>query len=319
LGYRAATPGEQALALRLLDDSVHYWRSSGHAQALATAQFMYGYAIAWPAADAASWAQAVPSFRESLALGRQDGPGWVCYLSLYCLAEAARLNQDHVQAEALVTESVALARAAGDDWSASLALISLGWQVVLRGDSDRASVCASASLDQMSELGDLRSSTYALELLGGVAAVTGRAERAARLFGAAEALREPIGDLMPASVRPERAKCVATARALLSPSVFATAWATGRAMPLKGAARYARTVAQTPSTDTRGESPPSRLTRREREVLQLVARGNTNREIGSTLVLSHRTVKRHLDNIFAKLAVSSRTAAATLALRAGLV
>jgi DNA-binding NarL/FixJ family response regulator len=59
----------------------------------------------------------------------------------------------------------------------------------------------------------------------------------------------------------------------------------------------------------------ARLTRRELEVLELVARGNTNREMASTLVLNHRTVKRHLDS--PKLDVSSRTAAA-VGLRAGL-
>ena len=102
-----------------------------------------------------------------------------------------------------------------------------------------------------------------------------------------------------ASVRPERAKCIAAASASLSASEFAAAWARGRAMPLDVAATYARTVEPARPADTPREPTPARLTRREREVLALVARGNTNREIASALVLSHRTVKRHLDNIFA--------------------
>jgi non-specific serine/threonine protein kinase len=318
-GYLAATRGEQTLALRALDESLHYWRSNGYRPALATALWLHGYTLAWPAADAASWAEAVPSFRESLTLARQAGPRWATYLSLYCLAEAARLNHEHERAEALIIESVALARQAGDGWSASLAEISLGWQVLLRGDSERARACGLESLDQMSELGDVRRGSYALETLGAVAAVTGQPVRAARLFGAAEALREPIGDLMPASVRPERAKSVAAARALLSASEFDAAWAAGRAMPLDVAVTYARTAEPTRPADTSYEPAPARLTRREREVLALVARGNTNREIAGALVVSHRTVKRHLDNIFAKLGVSSRTAAATEGLRSGLV
>jgi DNA-binding NarL/FixJ family response regulator len=55
------------------------------------------------------------------------------------------------------------------------------------------------------------------------------------------------------------------------------------------------------------------LTARELEVLRLVAGGRSNREIASELVLSEHTVARHLPNIFAKLGVSSRTAASAFA------
>jgi DNA-binding CsgD family transcriptional regulator len=61
------------------------------------------------------------------------------------------------------------------------------------------------------------------------------------------------------------------------------------------------------------------LTARELEVLRLVAAGKTNREIASTLVISDRTVARHLQNIFAKLRVSSRTAASTFAFEHDLI
>lgn len=57
------------------------------------------------------------------------------------------------------------------------------------------------------------------------------------------------------------------------------------------------------------------LTDRELEVLRLVAAGRTNREVASTLVISRHTVARHLQNIFAKLGVGSRTAAATAAVQ----
>lgn len=55
------------------------------------------------------------------------------------------------------------------------------------------------------------------------------------------------------------------------------------------------------------------LTPRELEVLRLVAAGSSNREIAVMLVISEHTVARHLQNIFAKLGVSSRTAAGAFA------
>jgi DNA-binding CsgD family transcriptional regulator len=58
---------------------------------------------------------------------------------------------------------------------------------------------------------------------------------------------------------------------------------------------------------------PGGLTPREAEVLALVARGMTNREVADLLVLSERTVARHLANLYTKLGVTSRTAAAAYA------
>ncbi|WP_202619336.1 helix-turn-helix transcriptional regulator [Ornithinimicrobium cavernae] len=60
------------------------------------------------------------------------------------------------------------------------------------------------------------------------------------------------------------------------------------------------------------------LTEREVEVLRLVAAGHSNRQIATQLVLSERTVARHLSNIFGKLRVGSRTAAAAYAFEHGL-
>jgi hypothetical protein len=86
----------------------------------------------------------------------------------YCLAEAARMNTELDQAQALISESVTVALEAGDRWSAALALISQGWYFLLRGNTDSAKARAWDSLDQMSALGDLRISTCALETLGAV-------------------------------------------------------------------------------------------------------------------------------------------------------
>jgi DNA-binding NarL/FixJ family response regulator len=64
--------------------------------------------------------------------------------------------------------------------------------------------------------------------------------------------------------------------------------------------------------------PLPELTDREREVLALVARGHTNPAIARQLVLSPKTVKNHVSNIFAKLAVADRAEAIAKARRAGL-
>jgi DNA-binding NarL/FixJ family response regulator len=63
----------------------------------------------------------------------------------------------------------------------------------------------------------------------------------------------------------------------------------------------------------------SNLTPREREVLRLVSAGKTNKEIARELVISERTARTHVSKVLGKLGVTSRTQAALLAVREGLV
>ncbi|MGH3055653.1 MAG: LuxR C-terminal-related transcriptional regulator, partial [Gaiellaceae bacterium] len=68
-----------------------------------------------------------------------------------------------------------------------------------------------------------------------------------------------------------------------------------------------------------GDAGASPLTRRERQVLALVAAGQSNRGIAEQLVVSEHTVHRHVANILRKLAVPTRAAAAARATRDGLL
>jgi ATP/maltotriose-dependent transcriptional regulator MalT len=70
---------------------------------------------------------------------------------------------------------------------------------------------------------------------------------------------------------------------------------------------------------TEGAAPGHPLTARECEVLALVAQGQTNRGIATSLFLSEKTVARHLSNIFTKINVNSRTAATAYAYEHGLM
>ncbi len=79
----------------------------------------------------------------------------------------------------------------------------------------------------------------------------------------------------------------------------------------KAAARLMREV--------RAPESPETLTERETEVLRLLARGRSNKEIAYDLTIGEKTVKTHVSNILSKLSVPSRTQAALYAVRIGLV
>ena len=70
---------------------------------------------------------------------------------------------------------------------------------------------------------------------------------------------------------------------------------------------------------SRASAHPFRLTRREREVLSLVAAGYANKEIAQTCAVSEETVKHHLTRMFDKVGASSRVELAMLASHAGLI
>lgn len=68
-----------------------------------------------------------------------------------------------------------------------------------------------------------------------------------------------------------------------------------------------------------GEAPVDQLTPREMEVLRLIAKGQSNKEIADTLIVSEKTIKTHVSNILSKLHLADRTQAAIYALRQRIV
>ena len=114
---------------------------------------------------------------------------------------------------------------------------------------------------------------------------------------------------------------VDAARAMLGETAWEEAFAQGRAMSAEEAAEFALSeeVVPTPESPPGGGETDDPLTRREREVAALVARGFSNREIASEVHLSGRTIENHIANIKRKLGRSSRTEIAAWATQQRLI
>ncbi|HVB62531.1 MAG TPA: tetratricopeptide repeat protein [Ktedonobacteraceae bacterium] len=144
---------------------------------------------------------------------------------------------------------------------------------------------------------------------------------AARLFGAVEAVLADEFEADPLE-RVQYDRQVASVRAQLADHDFVSAWDEGRALTPEQAflsSRYAPDMTPTAQATSLAQPAatsayPDELTRREVEVLRLLAKGWTDAQIAEHLVISPRTVNKHTTSIYSKIDVSSRSAATRYAL-----
>jgi DNA-binding NarL/FixJ family response regulator len=214
----------------------------------------------------------------------------------------------------------------GDTRGVAFTLLNLGKLLLSRNDIDRATAATREGLTLAAELGDRELIATGLERAATVAAAHDQRPRALRLLAAADALRERIGVPLAAAERAVTELALGaswTDRA--SPSLHAV-WEAGRRYTIEEAVASALTAepeaddqAAKPASTRPSAAQQSGLTPREIDVLRLLVEGRSDREIADALFIGHRTVASHVMNILGKLGVESRTAAATQALRRGLI
>lgn len=140
---------------------------------------------------------------------------------------------------------------------------------------------------------------FALEGLGLAAIHSGRIERGLRLVGAAETIRRRSGQAGDPWWRERVTAAVARTPTLSDARVWA-ALDEGRRQSAQNVVDYAlRDTWKQPAA-------PTRLTKREQDVVALVTQGLTNRQIAEALRVSERTVEAHLDHVRTKLDLRSR-------------
>jgi DNA-binding CsgD family transcriptional regulator len=179
-----------------------------------------------------------------------------------------------------------------------------------RGDRSTALAHFQSSLTLFQELAD---PAMIARCLGGVAGIAAHdsPRAAARLLGAAAAVRDRLGRPLHSEDLQAHALTEKMLRSLLEQDVLAASIAQGRLLPIDAATEEGLAVALPDADATRDEDPAVALglTRREREVLRLLADGHSDREIAAALSISPKTVGLHVSHLLAKLGVSSRAAA----------
>jgi DNA-binding CsgD family transcriptional regulator len=159
------------------------------------------------------------------------------------------------------------------------------------------------------------------EDIADIAGRTGQPAAAARLYGAASAQRAKLGLPIDPPFRAEYERDVAVARQTLGETDFAAHWTRGLSLTEEQAIAEALSVTIPQEPDALGATValPVSLSRRELEVMRLLASGLSDRSIADALFIGERTVNTHVAHIYAKLGVRNRGAAVTAAAAAGLV
>jgi non-specific serine/threonine protein kinase len=272
---------------------------------------------------------------DNLALFTRRHDPWGIVESMCHLGGIAISRGDYVRAASLLEQGLALLEPIGATRGRQSALLDLGRVALAQGDAERARNLIGESLRLCRDAGMMRQIALCLYALASVAGATDQPRRSATLFGAAAALSERVSIPLAVGPRAADAHHRAAVEQQLGAEAFAGAVDLGRALPLREALSLADEIvaargfdsnvlaAKSESTTSFHEVPrsgkPERLlTPRQADVLRLVAEGKTNRQIAAELVLSEKTVGRHLENIYSCLGVSSRAAATVIALRRGL-
>jgi predicted ATPase/DNA-binding CsgD family transcriptional regulator len=338
IGQAALRAGRLADAAGLIDQAIAAAEAGGN-------DWEAGLALA---------AQAAVSLRQNklksaqrsyeTALGvLSDNNHWGIAQIQYGLGTLARARGDADMALRHFEEAAGIFREL-DAWlEIARCLAGVGWVALTQGDLDMARDRLAESLRISQACGQRLAIARGLEAFAALAAARQQPEQAARLAGAACELRESLGQ--PASIGSRVEEVLNLARDRLGAAAAAALFAEGREMPADDAVGYA--FGPHPETGGRPSLPeladsglpgpadqgrpgektwadPARLpsaraasplTAREHEIVVLIARGLSNRQIADELVISPATAARHVANILAKLGFTKRTQIASWAAR----
>lgn len=315
----AITMGDAEVSYALGEEALEVWNAVGEPRGRAAAL----YNLAEAEDHRGHWDEAASLFDEAADIWRDLGQLDNLGRALMLRGCVACSQGDLERAAMFVEEASALFRQVGAPRFLGMAICLLG---VIAAARRRILEAARHYRESFRTLIDAADVVWLFKPLIGLAAVSvehGDMETAARLLGAVDQMLLGSGGHLYGLLRPPYQRTHTAARAALGEARFTAIHDAGRRLTLADLVAEAEAIVtmaeETARQPRRRGAGNSALTRRELEVLVLLADGKTDREIAEILFVSRRTVSGHVARILDQLAVHSRQDAVARATERGLL
>jgi len=310
LAYLALQQADYALARTLLE------RRLSNTRALARSTSPADPSVTWQTAttlgelghvafEQGDHPSAEALLEEARELGHQIGDTTIVAMFDIALGSVAHELGDIARARRLTEQGVALLEPGHDRRGLAIALANLGNITTTQREFGVAYQHLARSLRICQDMAEPGSTAFVLDRFAILASAQGQPGRAFRLAGAAAALRDQAALPLPAPIQRRVDQKLEPARRALG-RVADAALSAGRSLTYDDA--IAEALASAPIRPINREADEGMaLSRREREVAALIARGCTNGQIAAELVIGQGTVATHVSHILAKLGLVSRS------------
>jgi non-specific serine/threonine protein kinase len=295
-GHLALRAGDNRRGMSRALEAIPIYRHLKDEEGLAMSLFMLGCA----ARSLGHLSRAHVLLEASLSI--RDRPGSpAAGIVLGELGVLAMLAQDWQVAEARFRDAIAHQRTTGDHWGLGLTLANLAELYVRRSDWRSAAPLIAESIEIMRPMGDPFTVAQLLDYAGMVAIAAGDGGIGLRFMGAADFQRQRLQLRSTPVSRDLVESWMDRAQGILGQHAARRALEAGRETTVS------ESLALAEAAMTAAPGPSGGLTRREREVAQLIGDGLTDREIAGRLFISRRTAEGHVVQILNKLGFRRRS------------